>query len=108
MCNSAADAVRVVDTDFVERRAILEHHLEVRPFFGDARSQEQARSVYPKSKDALKACAIHPAGSAGIPGPAATADVRSDGVHVRRNNVGFDLVAMHVGACARAVDGIEE
>src|SRR6267154_1707920 len=39
---AAADGQGVVDQDFVARRAILVHDLEPRPFFRDARSQEQA------------------------------------------------------------------
>src|SRR5580700_10790417 len=90
--DAAADAQRVFDQNFVPRRVMLEHNLEARPLFRDARSQEQARSLYAKSKDPLEAGSVHPAGRAGIPRPTAAPDVRSDGIYVGGDHVGFHLI----------------
>ena len=44
-------------------------------------------------EDALDAGTVHPAGRAGVPGPAAAADMLRRGVDVGRHDVGLDLVA---------------
>jgi hypothetical protein len=46
---------------------------------------------------------VHPAGRAGVPGPAAAPDMGRR-VDVGGDDIGLDLVAMHVGPRARVVD----
>ena len=51
--------------------------------------------------------AVHPAGCAGIPGPAATPAMRRLGIHIRGQRVRLDHIGVDARPAARALDGIE-
>ena len=96
-CHPARRAPRVLDRDLVPGRAVAEHDREAGPGPRDARIDLEPRAPQPEPEDRLEARPVHPRGRAGVPGPAAAADVRRLGIDVGRDDVGLDLVALDAG-----------
>ena len=82
-------------------------HHEAVPCPGNARCDGEATAPAPESEDRLETEAVHPGRRAGVPGPAASADVRRVRVDIGRHHVGFHLVALDIGRRAGAVDRIQ-
>src|SRR6266540_784566 len=106
--DSTIDAVGVLDRDLVARGVILVDDLESGPLPGYAGRKEQELSLQAKTEDRFDADPVQAPGRAGVPGPSAAPDVRSDRIDIGGDGVGLDLVALHVGSCARAADRIHE
>ena len=79
-------------SDAVERVPEAVVQLELRPLGGKAWLESQPAALEPESQQRLQDQAIHPAGRARVPGPAAAAGVRRDGVDVGGDDVRLDLV----------------
>src|SRR4030095_4799231 len=85
-----------------------EGDLEAGPGGGDAGVEDEGGAPEAEAEDGFDAGAVEPSGGAGVPGHAAAAHMRGDGVDVGGDDVGLDLVALDVGASARVVDGVEQ
>src|ERR1700733_3160710 len=108
MGDPAIDATRVLDRYFVERRAIPEHDLEARPVFGDARCEDQKRTLAAQAENRFDSGLIHPPGRACIPCPSAASGMRRIRIDIGGGDVWLDLLAMHGCPRGRAVDGIDQ
>src|SRR5690606_38981922 len=93
--DAAAGAVRVGDLDQVTAAAVAVLDREAGPVPGNARVKQQLLALQVEAEDRLQSGPVQPCAGAGVPGPAAAADVRFDRVHVGGRHVGFDLVARH-------------
>src|ERR1019366_8839666 len=82
--------------------------LEARPATGYAGTDPKHGSAHLESQDPLDCRAIHPGRRSGVPGPAASADVRGRRIHIRTDHIGLDLVALNVRGRARMIDGIDQ
>ncbi len=78
-----------------------------RPRRRDARVQREGSAPARESEDPLQPDAIHPAGRAGVPGPAAAPAMRWVVVDVPRDGVGLGLVLLDLRGGARVVDRVE-
>src|SRR5207244_12891391 len=101
-------AAGVLDRDLVVGRVVAEADLEAAPGAWDARVEVKRAAPDAEAQDPLDAGAMHPAGGARVPGPAATAHVRRFGVDIGRRHVGLHLVAVDAGARAGGVDGVKD
>jgi len=81
---------------------VAEGDLETGPRLWNAGVKIQGTALDAKSKDALDAGALHPAGRAGIPSPATAPDVAGSGVDVGGDDIGLHL-AVHVDSSAGVV-----
>src|SRR5436309_1469026 len=72
----ALEAVRVFYRNVIDRQAMAVGQLELGPGSRDAGVQRQAVAFEVEPEDRLQTDLIHPACRAGVPGPAAAADVR--------------------------------
>ena len=79
-----------------------------RQAFGMQGSMTQRRAAQTESEDPLETRPIHPSGRAGVPGPAAAADVGGLGVDIGAGDVRFDLVAVNAGARAGVIDRVQQ
>src|SRR5712691_6023735 len=80
-----------------------ESHIQSSPL-----REDQELSLQAKTEDRFDADPVQAPGRAGVPGPSAAPDVRSDRIDIGGDGVGLDLVALHVCSRARAVDRIHE
>ena len=78
-----------------------------RPVGRDAWGDVQLVAFATQAEQRFDDQAIHPAGRAGVPGPAAATDVRRDRIHVRGDDVRLDLVHTHLLRCACMVERID-
>jgi len=60
------------------------------------------------SKKRLNAQAVHPSSGSRVPGPAATASMGSNAIHIGRDNVRFDLVTIGQGCRLATPDGVNQ
>src|SRR5438093_466193 len=104
----ARHAAGVLDRDLVVRRVVAKADFEAAPGARDARVEVKRAAPDAESQDPLDAGAMHPAGGARVPGPAATAHVRWFGVDIGRRHIGLHLVAVDAGARAGVVDGVQD
>src|SRR5690606_25730563 len=82
--DAAIGSGRVLDADGVAGFAQGDARFEGRPFAADAGIEEQPVAFAPYAENAFDAGAVHPAGRACVPGPAAAAVMWRDPVDVRR------------------------
>ena len=76
------------DADAIHAAAVAIVHRIRRPVGGNAWGDVQLVAFPMQAEQRFDDQAIHPAGRAGVPGPAATADVRRHRVHIRSDDVG--------------------
>jgi hypothetical protein len=100
------DALRVFDDDMIVRLAMSHGDIVARPVAGNAWGDGQYFATAGHTQESLKAGAGHPGGRAGIPGPAPTAGVRGDTVHVGGDDVGLDAIAVDALRTGAVEDGI--
>src|SRR5437870_1383162 len=98
----------VLDRDLVVGRVVAEAELDAARGAADARVEVKRAAPDAEAQDPLDAGAMHPAGGARVPGPAATAHVRWFGVDIGRRHIGLHLVAVDAGARAGVVDGVQD
>src|SRR5512146_1467830 len=97
--HAPADAARVLDDDVVTRRAVSKRDREPVPSRRDAWVEHESRAREPEAEQPFDPGAIQPSRGPGIPGPAATADVRPLGIDVARDDVWLDLVSLDAFRC---------
>src|SRR5260370_34868000 len=95
-----ADAVGVLDRNFVARRGVSKHDFEARPVLGNAWREEQECSLKTKPKNRFDAGSIHPPGRASVPRPSAASDMRRFRIDIGGLDIMFGLLTMD--ACPRA------
>ena len=83
----ATNALWVLYLYFVAGGAVSKHDVETWPRVRNARIKMQRRASNLQSQNAFDAGALHPSRRTSIPAPAATPDVRRDGIDIRRNNM---------------------
>src|SRR5947209_3642094 len=91
--------VGVLDPAAVERRAVAVFDLELAPVRGDARVEREPVAPLREPDQRFQGGAVEPRGGAGVPRPAAAADVWREAVHVGRDDVRLDLVAGDAVGC---------
>ena len=109
--DSGSDAVSagvgVAQRDDIMRSAKGDGHGQLGPGFRNARVQAQRLAGAGETHDPLDADAIHPAGRSGVPGPATATGMGGGGIHVRRHDIGFDLVAIGVRSGQGVIDRVQ-
>src|SRR6185503_5416073 len=97
----------VAHVDMIRRAAIAVDQLESRPIRRQAGRDAQRGPFTPYPQQRFDDQPVHPAGRAGIPGPAAATRVRRDGVDVRGDRVGLHFVDGYGARGAGVVDRID-
>src|SRR6185437_16687970 len=92
--NTAADAVWILDQDFIACRAESDRHLEARPGVRDARVQTQDIALQAQPENTLDARPLHPSSGTGVPRPAAASGMGRVGIDIGGDDVGFHLVTV--------------
>ena len=108
--NSGFASGGIVDRDFVGAAAVRHSvsYAAAWPRGGNAGVEHQlATAADAQAEDRLDRHAEHPAGAAGVPGPAGAADVRRLAVDVGRHHVGLGLVHGDLLRRAGVVDRVE-
>src|SRR5271163_1722279 len=93
--DASADAVRILDCDFITGGVVAEDDLEMAPGLRDAWIDNQRRAPDTKAEYPFETGPIHPAGRPAVPGPSATAHVRWLGIDIATGNVRLNFVAMN-------------
>ena len=78
------------------------------PMRRNARIEDDRIAVFLESQQVFHAGAVHPAGSAGIPGPSASAGVWVHRIYICRHHVRFQFISGILSLTFRMVDGIDE
>ena len=94
--------------DVVAGIADLEPGFVARPLGRNAGIDHQDGAFAANAQDPFDPGAVHPAGRARVPGPAAPAHVGRDRIHVGGDDVGLDLVALGRRRCQGMVDGVQQ
>src|ERR1051326_7807491 len=92
----ALDRAGVVHDDLVDAPAIPIGDRELRPPRWHGRANLQLIAALSEAENRLETNAIHPARRAGVPRPAAAAELSSGGVDVSRHDEWLDLVPRHI------------
>src|SRR5271165_634775 len=106
--DASTDPARVLDGNRVPRGSIFHRRLVLVPSPGDAGIDRQERSAELQTEQVLDPRALQPACRARVPGPTPAPDMRRCRVYVGAHDIGFDFVAIRVGAGSRVVDGVEQ
>ena len=106
-CDALVPALGIPHLDPVAAAAVVPEDAEALPRRGHARRHGEARAQGLQAEDRLEPQPVHPRGGAGVPRPAAAADVRVARVDVCGDHERLRLVALHIGGRARVVDGIQ-
>src|SRR5205807_2300085 len=85
-------AAAVADGDVVKGFAVTVVNFQRGPAGGKARGKAEPVHVQVQAEERFRDEAVHPTGRAGVPGPAATANVGYDGVDVGRHHVRLDAI----------------
>src|ERR1700733_7131489 len=104
--DAARDARGVLHSDLVDGGMVTKLEAVSGPVTRDAGINRKRSSAHPETQDSFHSRAVDPSRRTGVPGPSAAADVWRFGVDIPCNDVGLNLVALHVGASVGAVDGI--
>ena len=106
--DAPTDPIRVLDEDRISRGSIFHCRLVLAPRLRNAGIDRQERSAESQAEQAFDPRALQPACRARVPGPAPAPDMRRCRVYVGADDIGFDFVAIRVGAGSRVVDGVEQ
>src|SRR5262249_44165782 len=82
--------------------------LESGPMGRDAGVEAEPVTAAVQTEDRLEDGRVEPGGGAGVPSPAAAADVRRAAVDVARDDVRLDLVAVDARGVLGVTDGVEQ
>src|SRR5262245_36297923 len=106
--NTAGDAIRILDLNLVARGVVTKRDGKAGPGARDAGIDVERGAAKAKAQQPLDTRAIHPAGRAGVPAPAAPSRVGRLGIDVARDDVRLDTVAVEPSARARVVDRVQD
>src|SRR6185312_15704344 len=110
--HAAANVVRILYLDVVGAGMLLAAmpiaELKAGPALRDARVDAQPVAAQAEAENRLQRGAIKPGGRAGVPGPAAAADVRRHRIDVRADHVRFHLVARDRLGAVAVMDRVEQ
>lgn len=104
--DAAIDTLRVFDMDTVGGCGEVVDETESRPISGDAGVDLQYIAKAGDTQDGFEAQAVHPAGCAGVPGPASTAGIRREAADVGGDDIRLHLVAPRFFTRIGMADGI--
>ena len=90
------------------RRRHADGCLESRPGRRQARGDDKDIAFATNTENALQARAVHPACGARVPGPTTASFMWRNGVHIRGDDIGFDLVAFRFLPAESMIDGVEQ
>src|SRR5690606_16526769 len=96
-----------LDLDLVTAGAVPVVRREARPSVGDNGVDSEPAGLPPQAVALVDAQPVEPAGRAGVPGPAAAADVRRPAVDVGCHHVWFDAVVRGGGPLLGALRWVE-
>ena len=91
VCDAALHALRIIDHDLEPRGTVSKHYLETGPGPWNAGVETQCTALNAKAENALYASALHPAGGARVPGPAAAPNMARGGVDIGGYDIGSTL-----------------
>src|SRR6185312_16420635 len=107
MHGGGAVDVDLVQFDPVGGVAVAVGHREALPFRRQHGREAQVAGFQFQAEQGFHHQPVHPAGGAGVPGPAAAANVGVDGVDVGADDVRLHFIDVHFGGVAGVAERVD-